>query len=243
MEPNACKPSRTVGARELLASTAVDLVVEDGREVSILDREYQHYLYNVRIESFSDLQLLGFVPRGIAEDAMRKAIQSDDERALAIAEQRYAQSSGCGCCSCNGHSQDAHAMASTHVRPASLQTHLQMARRETQTQLTALLSEHLRTKLDPGGPYVRWTQTFVEAFDRRMLRDFIALLFQDIYIGAKSTLKLPATKKSLYARNIVIHQTGRLEAGAAYTKIWANSIAPPGAFELTKFVPWHIASA
>jgi hypothetical protein len=246
MEEDFCGPSKTVSAREFLTSDAADIEVPEGREVSITAREHERHIFRVRLESFGDLQLMGLVPRGLREEAVRNAIRSDDERANAIAEQRFAQSTsaGCGCCQCGGQPQDQaqkNAMTTTAVRRTGLQGHVKSVRREVQAHLAALLSEHHRTRIEAGHPYVGWTFASVSAFDRKHLVSIISLLFQDIHIGAKATLKLPAAKKSLYARNITIHATGQLVTGAAYTKIWANSISRPG-IDLVKFVPWLIAN-
>jgi hypothetical protein len=237
--------AKTVSAREFLTRDAADLDVPEGREVMLTQRDHDHHIFRVKLESFGDLQLMGLVPRGLQEDAVRKAIRSDDERAGVIAEQRFAQSApaGCGCCQCNGHAQagveTSSMMTASAARRAGLQSHVKSVRREVHTQLAALLSDHHRTRIDVGSAYVGRTFAAISAFDRRQLVSIISILFQDITIGAKSTLQLPAVQKSLYARNITIHATGRLITGGSYTKIWANAISRPG-IDLSKVVPWLI---
>jgi hypothetical protein len=246
MDQAFCGPHETIAPREFLTKALVDLDIPEGRTVSIGDRGFEQHVFRVKIDTYSDLQLLGFVPRGLAEETVRKAIRADDERASTLAEQNFSQSISSGCCecSCQGtdaahQAQNAAPTATTTSRRASMKSSFKAIRKDIQQNLANVLSDHLRNRLDPHGPVVRGAYGAVFALDSRAIQSLISLIFQDISIGANAVLQLPATQKSLYARNITIHPTGKLATGAAYTKIWANSIARPGVM-IDLNVPWLV---
>jgi hypothetical protein len=121
----------------------------------------------------------------------------------------------------------------------SLRTSYNSIRNRHNPALSKLLAEHYRTHIAWDSPVASIVRKWADSVKAVI---GIALL-QDIIINKDSTLWIDGNVKSLLARNIVIHRTGRLVSGGGYLKIWANSIERMGATLVVTQVgdaPWKL---
>src|SRR6185503_16692718 len=103
-KPENCPPDegsddqpelKVISAKEALRRELKPLEVRAGADVmfSPYEQEFVDYFAQVAIKNFDDLKILGFVPRGLQEDKVRRAIADDDDQAFKIAQSRLANSS------------------------------------------------------------------------------------------------------------------------------------------------------
>ena len=218
-----CAPRQVAELRPCSASEAVrrelhDVHVGDDEqlELSATDRAHHKYFARVKLGAFEDLQVLGLIPRGLRQDAIRTAILEDDKEAERLARERAPQQIEPHACDCNGHG----------ARVASFSENLRATarsiRRDYNPSLARLLSSHYGTEFS-------WDSTLaisIRGWASRFARDsqVIVALLNDITIGPKARLQLDPKSTSLLARHIRIHRTGTLAHNGGYLRMWANSI-------------------
>jgi hypothetical protein len=223
--------------------TAEEVVREEGRDLEVPeDREFRlapgephaaHFFFRVRLRTYSDVQLLGFVPRALPEEKVRRAIAEDDGGARQLAQEtlRAARPLVEADCQC--------APAASGPLPygRQLRTTYTRIRRFHHPAFAELLSDHYGVEVAWDSPTVvnlwRWASS-PEAIA-------VIALFGDITINRNATLLVDSTTKALWAANIWIHRTGRLVSQSGYLKIWAHSIRNLGNPVITDVVhtgPW-----
>jgi hypothetical protein len=204
--------------KEALERTTEDLLVRDGQTVEFTPerREYEHYFAQVQLTEFEDLQILGFVPRGLAEENVRRAIESDDEQAYRLAMgTAEAPSHDCGCKSAHRNFQSRFSSAYKQLRKAN------------SPALARLLSDHYQVKLPFNDPLPVLVKKWVAYFDerRRFHSPVLVSLLMDVTIGRNAVLATHRSLKSFLARNIWVHRSGQLLQRGSYMRIWANTIS------------------
>lgn len=203
--------------REALSQKPKKIDVPEGTELFLSpdEEEYKDSFSRIHIKSFEDLQLVGYVRRGLSGEKVLAAIQSDDAEAYKLAaSQPQAAAHDCGC---HGHAAQANTFASTFKRSYT------NVRKRHNPMLSRVLSDHLGSQIGWDSAVAsnvrKWSQ-YIEVNSIIV----IAALFEDITINRNSTLRVDAAAKSLFAHNIWIHRTGRLVHEGSYLKIWANSL-------------------
>lgn len=209
---------RPCTATEALRRDVIDLQVDDDEEVvlSSSDRAHHQYFARVKLGSFEDLQVLGLIPRGLRQEAIRMAIAADDEEALRLAEERARRDISPAPCHCENQNER------TRSFSESLRASFRVVRRDYNPALARVLSNHYGIEL-------RWDSTLaisVRGWSSRFSKGALVTvaLFRDITIGRNARLEVDASSVELLARYIRIHRTGTLSHRGGYLRIWANSI-------------------
>jgi hypothetical protein len=201
---------------EVLRREAHRLEVPEGTEQLLCpgNREQAGRFFRTQIQSYADLQALGFVPRRLAEDKVRQAV-ADDDRAV------FERVSSCApppaLCNCNGGDHAVPLGRTTPLRQA-----YNTARKSHHPALSRLLSDHLGTAVEWDAPLAATTRRWLTAIKARTV--IVGVLLQDIVIHRNAQLSVAASAKSLMAHDIFIHRTGRLVQQGGYLRVWANSI-------------------
>jgi hypothetical protein len=192
--------------------------VEDDEQLvlSSTDRAHHKYFARVKFGAFEDLQVLGLVPRGLRQEAIRSAMLEDDKEAERLARERVPHEAPPSPCDCNGHGTRALSFSE------KLRATVRSIRRDYNPALARLLSSHYGTEF-------AWDSTLavsVRGWASRYVSGGATIigLFKDITIGRGARLQVDANSTSLLARNIRIHRTGTLAHNGGYLKVWANSI-------------------
>jgi hypothetical protein len=217
---------KVLTAKEALRQDLRDLEVPAGATVMLspYEREFADYFVRVPVKSFDDLQTIGLVPRGLAEDKVRRAIAADDEEAYKIAQTILANYSARGGCEC-GEKTAARAPLN------NLRQHYASTRKSFNPALARVVSEHLQTRVTwdstVAGIVRNWTAFADRGFSAATTLNPSVLLAvsRDIIINRGATLQVEASTHSLLAGTIWIHQTGKLVHGGGYLKIWAAAIS------------------
>ena len=145
---------KTYPAREALKRGAEDLVVAEDQTVTLTpsSRKLAHHFARVQLTAFEDLQALGFVPRRIAEQDLRRAIGSDDDEAYKMTVSLLASSGMSSPCGCN----DRPATMRPESRYPSFQSRFQTAYKEVRKSnnpaLARLLSDHYQARIPFDDP-------------------------------------------------------------------------------------------
>ncbi|MCE4072314.1 MULTISPECIES: hypothetical protein [Pseudomonas] len=204
--------------KEVLRRSTDDLVVADGQTIEFTpsNREFAQHFARVRLAAFEDLQLLGFVPRGLSEEAVRKAMASDDDHAYRLATSSIT-TSGHDCTCSPRHGAITDRLVTAH----------RQARRSNNPALARLLSDHFQVDIAFHDPLPVLTRNWVSYFDtkRHFGADLVISLLADVTIHRNAVLATDSKLKSLLARNIWIHRTGQLVQRGSYMRIWAHSIS------------------
>jgi hypothetical protein len=214
---DVCAEVTRCTAKEAVTREARRIDVPENTEllISPSDPEFADSFARVQINSYSDLQLLGFVPRKLAEDKVRQALASDDAEVYKLASSMpHLSTRDCDC--------ECHDKNGSKSRGSSLRPIYNSIRKSHNPALAGLLSDHFGTSISWDSPLagiVRKWSLYV-----RLKPEVLALRLEDITINRNATLTVAASSKSLMAHNIWIHRTGRLVQSGSYLKIWANSI-------------------
>lgn len=209
---------RTCSVREVLDRQTEDLVVPDGQTVEFTphNREFAHCFARVRLSAFEDLQLLGLVPRGLPEQALRQAIASDEEQAyrMAAASARPSRH-GCGCA-------PSHDGGSGHLADTYREIH-----RSNNPALARLLSDHYESRIAFHDALPVLIRNWVRYFDTKRHFDagIVTSVLSDVTIHRNGVLATDRTLKTLLARNIWIHRSGQLMQQGSYLRIWAHTVS------------------
>jgi hypothetical protein len=202
--------------REVLRRDAHRLEVPEGTEHMLCpgNREQQGRFFRTQIQSYADLQTLGFVPRRVSEDKMRQAVAEDDR---AVFERVASCAPPPAPCGCSGSKDGAAPSRTTPLRQA-----YNTARKSHHPALARLLSDHRGTAVEWDAPLAATTRRWLVAAKSQVV--IVGVLLQDIVIHRNAQLSVAAATKSLLAHDIFIHRTGRLVQQGGYMRIWANSI-------------------
>jgi hypothetical protein len=206
-----------VTSREALRREFMRIEVPEDSELSLspTNREYARCFARVHLQSYEDLQTLGFVPRRLPEERVREAIATDDEEAFKLASTMMHQPvRDCGC-----ESQGAYQERASR---STLRTAYNSVRKSHNRALAGLLSDHYGTHIawdSPLAGIVRKWDSYLG-----LNAEIVIALLEDIIINRNATLAVAANAKSLLAHNIWVHDTGRLVLQGSYTKVWANSV-------------------
>lgn len=184
--------------------------------ISPADPEFAGSFSRVQVTSYGDLQLLGFVPRKLAEEKVRHAMAADDDEVYKLASNM--PSSFTRNCDCGGLDADA-----ARSRGSSLRPTYNSIRKYHNPGLASLLSDHFGTHIPWDSPVAGVIRKWV--IYPAIKPELIVVLLEDITINRNATLAVAPNTKSLMAFNIWIHHTGRLVQQGSYLKIWANSIS------------------
>lgn len=208
---------RLMTAREALGLEPRPIVVPDDHEIVLSpdDRQFTRSFARVRLSTYEDLQLLGFVPRHLSEEKVRRAISADDAEVYQMAGRMV---SAAPSCDCSGHALSAQASA----RMSPVRSTYNRLRKHHQPALAAVLADHYGAQVAWDEPVSAVVRNWASAVRTGPIIH-IALL-DDITINKNATLTVAAPAKSLLARNIWIERTGRLVQQGSYLKVWANSI-------------------
>jgi hypothetical protein len=207
---------RAMSAAELIRQDPRDLEVPEGTEVLLSpdDPQFAHHFARVDMRSYEDLQLLGFIPRGLDLDALRSAIRHDDEAAQQVAHERLARGNPC---------DDRERQETSYG--SSLRELTAQIRRDYHPALSRLLNEHYRTTIELDSMRAGLTWKWASSLKELDAVSLVASLFQDITVHKDATLRIDKTDRMLMASNIRIHKTGKIVRSGGYLKIWAHSIS------------------
>jgi len=227
---------KVLSAKEALRRDLKTLEVPAGADVmfSPYEPEFADYFAQVEVKIFDDLKTLGFVPRGLKEESVRRAIADDDEEAYKIAQTRlYNSPSGHGC-ECQPQKSSG---------PVSkLREQYASARQSFNPALARVLSDHLKTRIEWDNPIAGIVHKWVRHIEFAERAVNVAIL-NDITINRGATLRVDASTRSLLAGSIYIHQTGRLIFNGGYLKIWAHAISRLRTFAISttalEDIPWR----
>lgn len=222
-----------VSPKEAIRREARTIEVEENTEflLSPENRELASYFSRVEIKSYKDLQILGFVPRGLAEEKVRNAIAADDNEVYKIAiSLPYEPARNCNC---KGHSSEA-----TMSWGKNLRATYNSIRKKHNPALANLLSDYYGKQIEWDSPL----PTIIRNWHDRINRVIITAMFNDIIIHRNATLLVAPSIKVKLANNIWIHRVGgQLAYQGSYLRIWATSINSFNDTITTKFnfnPPW-----
>lgn len=209
---------RLLDAREVLRLEPRPIVVPEDHEMVLSpdNRQFAESFARVRLKTYEDLQLLGFVPRHLSEEKVRKAIGADDAEVYQMAGRMLSQPTPP--CDCSGHALSDQVAA----RANPLRSAYNRLRKHHHPSLAAALADHYGAPIAWDEPISAIVRNWTSAVRVRSLV-YVALL-GDITINKNATLSVAAPAKSLLAWNIWIERTGRLVQQGSYLKVWANSI-------------------
>jgi hypothetical protein len=210
-EPVRCE---VLPAAELLRREGRRIEVPENAEVllSPSNPEFAPFFYQVPLRSYDDLQLLGFVPRRLSEERVRRAIAEDDDEAYRLAISAPLEAAAD--CECSG--------GANMSRAGRFRGAYNALRARHNPALARLLSEHYGARVEWDSPVAGIVRRWADA----LRPEYIAIiaLLEDITINRNATLFVAPSAKSLLAHNIWIHRTGTLRQQGSYLRVWANSI-------------------
>lgn len=214
---DVCADLKQLSAREALRLEPRPIVVPEGAEVllSPSNAEYASGFARISLGSYDDLRLLGLVPRRLAEEKVRQAIEADDSEAYALAGTMLGRAPQP--CSCHGRDPDPAAARGNPMRST-----YNAIRRRHNPALARVLSDHYGTRMAWDGPVPSIVRKWAVAVARKP--DVLVSLYENITIHQNATLSVVPAAKSLMAWNVWIHVTGRLVSQGSYLKLWANSV-------------------
>jgi len=211
-----CAEVKLRTAKEVLGQAARRIEVPENAELLLSPAisEFADSFSRVQLNSYADLQLLGFAPRKLAEEKVRHAIAEDDDEVYKLASTMPQSFTRCDC---------GDQVANEKRLPRnSLRTAYNSIRRNHNPSLAALVSDHLGTRIHWDSAIAGIARKWITYL--RLNPVVIIGLFEDITINRNATLAVAANAKSLMAHNIWIHRTGTLVQQGSYLKIWATSI-------------------
>lgn len=208
---------RIFTAKEAVMRERIDIEVPENSEIvlSPSNPEFKPHFARVVLRTYDDLRILGFIPRGLADDKVRQAIAEDDAEVYDLACKMIRHSPNT--CSCSG--ETIHAPAS-HGNP--IRGIYNGFRKRHNPSLARLLSDHYGSPIAWDGTIPVTVRKWATSI--YLKPEILLILSGDIKINKNSTLSLSSNSKLLLAWNIWIHSTGKLISNGSYIKIWANSI-------------------
>jgi hypothetical protein len=207
---------RAMSAAELIRQDPRDLDVPENTELLLSpdDPHLVHHFARVDIRSYEDLQLLGFVPRGLNLEALHRALGEDDEASQQVAQTQLNRGEPC---------DDADDQESSYG--SSMRELTARIRRDYHPSLSRVLSEHYRTEIALDSLRAQIVWKWASSIERWNERSVVATLFQDITVNKNATLHIDKSNRLLMAGDIRIHKTGKIVRSGGYLKIWAHSVS------------------
>lgn len=204
--------------RDVIRRQLHSVVVADDSEqiLSPSNPETADHFFRSQMTSYSDLQILGFVPRRLNEDRVRQAIAEDDRELFkALTDGGSLALCGCG----SGDKELGH---SARSRTTPLRASYNAVRSAHNPALARVMSEHLGTTIDWDTPAVGVVRKWATSIKNKPI--IIGLLLEDITINRNATLTIAAVTRALLVHDIFIHRTGTLRQQGGYLRVWANSV-------------------
>jgi len=215
---------KPISASEAVKSSGVEIRVPDGTSLTIgpFERQYAEFFRIARVEAFSDLHTLGFIPREFREEQVVQAFRSDERafREATLGRPRALASRTSSDCKCGGHSGA--------VAPA---------RRHFQNNLIDLLQPAVRQTLTLDHPLITHTYRHTRLFLSRRISLVGMYSIDDVYIGDHATLTNSPTVQVFFARNIEIGKEGRLRFLGGAVKVRCKQVSGPVPDYLRVYVP------
>jgi hypothetical protein len=208
-------------ASEVLRRPTRDVVVPEDQEVrfSPSNPEMAVHFSRVLLRNFEELQLLGFVPRKLAEEKVRHAMEEDDREAYRLAASHITARPQ-GACECEDGGG-----ASTWA--ADFRRVYRQVRQAHTPAIARVLSDHYGTSIAFDDPQPRILTRWVQHVSDKVFfeRPILVAALMDITINRRSTLRVEPQLKSLNANNIWIHREGTLRQEGGNLRIWAHNIS------------------
>jgi hypothetical protein len=215
-----------VPAAEAIAASDVDIRVPNGSELTIgpFEREFARAFRLARVDTFKDLQTLGFVHREVREEQVTQAYRLDERAFRDATVGRFARAYSATAatqCGCGGDTD------SPSPPP----------RRQFQNHLIDLLQPPITETLSPHHPVVVHAYRHVKSW--LSLGPYLVGIFvpRDITIGDHATLTSTPTVKALYAHDITIGREGRLRFLSGSVKVRCRNLNGAPSNFVHKFVP------
>lgn len=229
---NVCAAIKLCTAKDALRREVKQIVVPENTELPLSPShpELANCFVRVPLESYEDLQLLGYVPRKLHEEKVRQAITADNEEVYRLASSMASQLPPHDC-ECGDQSAPTYESFTGGLRAIYNRT-----RKTHNPALGRLLSDHFSADVPWDDPIATITLNSVSRLDQRVFLDkpVLVALTDDITINRNASLIVDASLESLLANNIQIHRRGRLVLQGSYIKIWASSV---GSFDLNLATP------
>jgi hypothetical protein len=208
-------------ASEVLRRPTRDVTVPEDQEVqfSPSNPDMAVHFSRILLRNFDELQLLGFVPRKLAEEKVRHAIEEDDREAYKFASALITARPP-GACQCED--RPARSTFAADFRRAYRQV------RQAHTPAVArVLSDYYGTQIAFDDPQPRIMTGWVRHVSDRAFfeRSILVAALMDITIKRRATMKVEPLLKSLNANNIWIHREGKLRQEGGNLRIWAHNIS------------------
>jgi len=215
---------KPISASEAVKSSGTEIRVPDGASLTIgpFERQYAELFRIARIESFSDLHTLGFLPREFREEQVVQAFRSDERafREAKSGQPRASVSRMTSDCRCGEHSG----------APV-------LVRRDFQNHLIDLLQPAVRQTLTADHPLITHTYRHTRLFLSKRISLVGMYSIDDVYIGDHATLTNTATVQVFFARNIEIGKEGRLRFLGGAVKVRCKQVSGPAPDYLRVYVP------
>ncbi len=226
-KPYTTREMPELTAREFVQQEPLSLVVAKGETVTLspTNPELAHHFARVPMRTVEDLQVMGFLPRGLDIESLRTAVRDDDDFTRRDMEAWLERNPKAAKtvdepCDCGA------SKARERTPQATMAQLFRLERKRVHPALSALLSEHYNNAIAPDDVVSRTTWRWVKYVERRLIPIYVLfpVLFQDITISADATLVAEHGTSSMLARDIYIHQTGTLRSLSSHLRIWASSI-------------------
>lgn len=179
------------------------------------NHDYASCFARVRLRSYEDLRILGFIPRKLAEEKIRQAIAADDAEAFDLAGKMLRDSGGdCGCMEKGARESTKQA---SPIRPK-----YNSIRKRHNPALARLVGDHY-------GVQMAWDEPLVAILRHSLLAlaigpEILTAVSGDIIIHRNATFAVSRASRLVMARNIWINKSGQFVSQSSYLRIWANSI-------------------
>jgi hypothetical protein len=217
-------------------------VVEENQTVTFSpgNRDVAHHFVRVRLTGFEDLQTIGFVPRKLSEDAVRRAILADNDETYKLAASQLATSQTFCRCEPGGQPR----AAKTELRDVYTRI-----RRFNNPALARVLSDHYKTHIPFHDSFPALVNNWISYLDVnvRFGEHILLSVLGDVTIHRGGVLVTDRKLKSFLAWNIWIHSRGQMVHKSSYINVWANKIASFLDFQdivssFDREVPWRLQS-
>lgn len=201
-----------VSVEAALSSRSGDIRVPAGTELTVGPFSgYADTFKLARVETFADIQKLGFVPEHITEEGAVNALRNDDK--LYRDARRNLDMDHCSCSD--------HYSGSTSDRPTAL-------RRHYQDHLLELLLPLQRRSLLAADTDIVHIYRQIQRWASRPAVYLVGLVsISDIEISEKATLFMTHTVTSLYARNINMGANSRLRFHSGNVHVRCETLNGP----------------
>lgn len=207
-----------ISIEEALGKPREDLFVARDQSVTIGPdrREYSKYFHNVNIKTFNDLKSLHLIPEKLEENKVRESIKLDEEEALKVARLRM------------------EVIISDLVTQPRYDTQLKKVYSSIRKGLNTNLARLISDTYESGTPFEsrkmspilldKQFNNLINIEERmKRLHGQIATI-KDITISNNAKLSVDPNVDTLFAKNIRIHQGGKLIIRGSFLKIVCDSM-------------------